>query len=112
MADHIVRCEPFELDIKEFLGAALAANLGAREELAKANEDDLSFYIANLDVLPPGIVLWIPERYTLQDGWHRLRAAIHLNRSTFRVIELTMEQVEARLNWLRSANARESFHHH
>jgi ParB-like nuclease domain len=105
MNPHIVRCEPFELDIKEFLGAALAANLGAREELAKAKADDLSYYIANLDSLPPGIVLWIPEqqRYGLQDGFHRLLAAIHLNRSTFRVIELTMEQVEARLHWLQQA---------
>jgi hypothetical protein len=99
MADqpHIVRCEPFELSIKDFLSAALKANQGAREELVRT--DDLSFYIANLDSLPPGIVVWIPEqnRYSLQDGWHRLRTAIRLGRKTFVVVELTMEQIEARI---------------
>jgi hypothetical protein len=100
---HIVRSEAFELSIKDFLSAALKANQGAREELTRT--DDLSFYIANLDSLPPGIVVWIPEqnRYSLQDGWHRLRTAIGLGRTHFVVVELTIEQIEARLNALQSA---------
>jgi hypothetical protein len=110
MADqpHIVRTGPFELSIKDFLSAALKANQGAREELER--RDDLSFYIANLDRLPPAIVLWIPEqqRYSLQDGWHRLRTAIHLGRKTFVVVEVSLEQIEAmiiraRLNALQQA---------
>lgn len=91
---HIFRTTAFELSIKDFLSAALDANQGAREGLAKAGEDDLSFYMENLDTLPPAIVVWIPEqqRYGLQDGFHRLRAAIHLGRKTFRVVEVTPEQ--------------------
>jgi ParB-like chromosome segregation protein Spo0J len=111
MADqpHIVRSEPFELSIKDFLSAALKANQGAREELERT--DDLSFYIANLDRLPPAIVLWIPEqqRYSLQDGWHRLRTAIHLGRKTFVVVEVSLEQIEAMIIRARLNALQQSF---